>query len=334
MSKINWSPEIDTAIASPYREGILSIKEDQQRIKEAVKKAQDYLLSLQSPEGYWVGELEADASVSAGYIPVMYSMTGRVDPERQRKTITFAKSKQAPDGSWSTYYGGAGDLNVSIQVYFALKVAGISASEPFMQRARDFILGKGGISHANVFTKIWLALFGQYDWSGTPTVPPEIMLLPNWFYLNIYEFASWSRATIVALTVVLTQKPMCRIPESAQVSELYLEPEDQRAYGLGKTDKLLSWRSFFLLMDSLFKAWERLPFKPGRRFALRKAEKWIVEHQEADGSWGGIMLPWIYSLFALKSLGYSLDHPVMARGLRGLEGQEPRHRTRVLGFRI
>jgi squalene-hopene/tetraprenyl-beta-curcumene cyclase len=320
MSTINWSPEIDTAIASPYREDVLSIKEDQQRIKEAIKKAQDYLLSLQSPEGYWVGELEADASVSAGYIPLMYSMTGRVDPERQRKTITFVKSKQAPDGSWSTYYGGAGDLNVSIQVYFALKVAGISASEPFMQRARDFILGKGGISQANVFTKIWLALFGQYDWRGTPTVPPEIMLLPNWFYLNIYEFASWSRATIVALTVVLTQKPTCRIPESAYVSELYLEPEDQRAYGLGKIDKLLTWKSFFLLMDALFKAWERLPFKPGRRLALRKAEKWIVEHQEADGSWGGIMLPWIYSLFALKSLGYSLDHPVIARGLKGLEG--------------
>lgn len=242
-------------------------------------------------------------------------MTGKVDPIKQQKVVNYVKSKQRGDGSWSTYYGGSGDLSVTVQAYFALKLAGISAQEPFMQRARDFVLSHGGITKSNTLTKIWLALFGQLDWRGTPSMPPEIILLPNWFYFNIYEFASWSRATIVALMVVLTNKPVCRIPKFAQVSELYVEPENDRHYSLGKFDKIFSWRSFFLLLERFFKAWERLPFKPGRGLALQKAEKWIVDHQEADGSWGGIMLPWVYSLMALKCLGYTLEHPVIARGL-------------------
>jgi squalene-hopene/tetraprenyl-beta-curcumene cyclase len=69
----------------------------------------------------------------------------------------------------------------------------------------------------------------------------------------------------------------------------------------------------------LFKFYEKLPFHPGRRRAVKAVERWIVDHQEDDGSWGGIMLPWIYSLMALKSLGYALDHPVIARGLAGIE---------------
>ena len=289
------------------------------QVQDAIEKSRGYLLGRQSPEGYWAGELEADASVTAGYIPLMYFMTGRVDSDRQRKAVRNVKDRQQADGSWSTYYDGPGDLNATIQAYFALKLAGLSSEEPFMQRAREFILAQGGITKANVLTKVWLAIFGQFSWKGTPSMPPEIILFPNWFYFNIYEFASWSRATIVALMVVLTKKPVCNIPESAQVPELYVEPEERRNYSLGKIDKPLSWRGFFLFMDSLFKTREKLPFKPGRGLALRRTEKWIVEHQENDGSWGGIMLPWVYSLIALKCLGYPLDHPVIAKGLKGIE---------------
>ncbi|MFC1974285.1 squalene--hopene cyclase [Chloroflexota bacterium] len=289
-------------------------------LEQAIKSAQDHLLKLQSSQGYWVGELEADVTVSAGYIPIMYFMTGEIDPVRKQKVINFVRSKQNDDGSWSTYYDGPGDLNVTVQTYFNLKLAGVSGEEDFMQRARRFILAKGGITKTHAFTKIWLALFGQYDWKGIPSLPPEIILLPNWFYFNIYEFASWSRATIIALMVVLTKKPVCAVPEWAQVSELYSEPEGRIEYSVGKIEKLFSWKSSFLMLDKAFKAWEKLPFKPGRDLALRKVERWIVEHQEADGSWGGIMLPWLYSLFALKTLDYSLDHPVIAKGLEGLEG--------------
>ncbi|MFC1878837.1 squalene--hopene cyclase [Chloroflexota bacterium] len=289
-------------------------------LTQTIQKTQSFLLNQQNLEGYWLGELEADASVSAGYIPLMYFMIGQVDSLRQAKVINQVTSQQNPDGSWSAYYHGPGDINVSIQVYFALKLAGTPAGEPLMQRARDFIISRGGIRQANLITKIWLALFGQYEWRGVPSVPPEIIFLPTWFYFNIYEFASWSRATIMALSIVLTTKPVCATPESVNLAELYLEPEGQRVYALGRIEKLLSWKSFFLLADHCLKLWEKLPYKPGRKRALHRVEEWIVEHQESDGSWGGILLPWIYSLFALKSLGYTSEHQVIKRGLTGLEG--------------
>ncbi len=290
-----------------------------EQIRQAIQKTRDYLLDRQHPEGYWVGELEADASVAAGYIPLMYWMTGTIDPARQQKAVNFALSKQNPDGSWSAFPGGPGNLDVSIQVYMALKLAGLSAGLLKMQQARRFVLSKGGIGKANAFTRIWLALFGQFDWRDTPSVPPEIIYLPNWFYFNIYEFASWSRETIMALAVVLSQKPVCRVPQGRGVEELYLEPAGKRHYPLGKTGRRLSWDNFFLRADALFKAWDRVPIRPGRKQALRKVAEWIVAHQEADGSWGGIMLPWIYSLIALKSLGYGPQHPVIVKGMKGLE---------------
>ncbi|HOG45186.1 MAG TPA: squalene--hopene cyclase, partial [Anaerolineae bacterium] len=293
---------------------------EQQALATAIRKAQGYLLARQSPAGYWVGELEADASVAAGYTPLMYLMLGQVDPRRAEAAVRYVLGKQRPDGSWSAYHGGAGDLGASIQCYLSLKLSGLPPDDPALQRAREFILAKGGICKANVFTKVWLALFGQYDWRGVPSVPPELILLPNWFYVNIYEFASWSRATIVALMVVLTLKPVCLLPSGAGVEELYAEPPAERDYSLGTIDRLFSWRSFFLVADRLLKGYERLHLKPLRRRALAATARWIEAHQEADGSWGGIMLPWIYSLAALKALGYPLDHPAMARGLAGIEG--------------
>ncbi len=289
-----------------------------QALAEAIAKASQYLLSRQSPEGFWVGELEADVTVTAGYIPLMYFVMGKINQDRQRKAVKYILSKQRQDGSWATHYGGPGDLNVTAQAYFALKLAGISADEPFMRRARDFVLGQGGITHTNTLTRIWLALFGQYKWRGVPSIPPEIILLPSHFWFSIYEFASWSRATIVALMVVLTLKPVCRVPDYAAIPELYAEPEKNRDYSPAKAP-FFTWQNLFLIADRAFKIYEIFPIRPWRDFALRQVEEWITKHQEEDGSWGGIMLPWVYSLIALKGLGHDLDHPVVARGLAGLE---------------
>lgn len=305
-------------IQTPLR-AVMRLASPDTGVAAAIEKTQAWLLGHQHKEGYWMGELEADASVTAGYIPLMVFMIGQVDSGRRDRVVNSVLARQNPDGSWPVFYGGPGDLNVSVQVYFALKLAGLAVDQPAMHKARRFILERGGVGRTSVFTRIWLALFGQFEWSGVPSLPPEIIYLPTWFYFNIYEFASWSRETIMALVIVLTQKPVCRIPESSRIDELYLEPEDRRRFPVGNITKLWGWRTFFLLLDRLFKLYERLPFQPGRRQALRHVEQWVLEHQEKDGSWGGIMLPWIYSLFALKSLGHPLDHPAIARGLAGLE---------------
>ena len=286
-------------------------------LHQAIGGAQEYLLRLQRPEGYWWAELEADASVAAGYIPVMHFLGRKIGEERTSRLIKFVRGRQNPDGSWPAYHGGPGDLSVSIQVYFALKLAGVSPEEEFMKKARRFILSRGGPARANVITKVWLACFGQSPWSATPTVPPELIFLPRWFYFNIYEFSSWARATIMALALLSHLRPSCPVPDGHGVAELY--PEGKQDYSLGRRKGIISWENFYLLLDRLLKLYQRFPLKPWRKKALRRVEEWVVAHQDRDGSWGGIMLPWIYSLFALKELGYSGDHPVMKKGVEGLE---------------
>lgn len=288
-------------------------------VEEAIRRSQGYFLRTQHPDGYWWGELETNVCMAAEYLLLTHFL-GAADPQRWRKIANYLRGQQRPDGTWAIFYEGPPDLNATVEAYFALKLAGASADEPAMRRAREFVLSAGGVPRVRVFTKIWLALFGQWDWRGVPVLPPEMIFLPPWFPLNIYDFASWARATIVPMLVILTERPLCPVPEGAQIDELYPVPRDRIDYSLPASGSRLSWKGFFHTLDALLRRYEGVAFRPLRRAAYRAIERWIVAHQEADGSWGGIQPPWVYSLIALKVLGYPLDHPVMRRGLEGFQG--------------
>lgn len=287
-------------------------------LDEAIRRSQDYFLRSQHPDGYWVGELESNVCMAAEYLLLTHFL-GVGDDRRWRKIVNYLRSQQRPDGAWSIYYEGQPDLNATVEAYFALKLAGVSPQEPAMEKARRFVLSAGGVPRVRVFTKIWLSLFGQWDWRGVPVLPPEMIFLPHWFPLNIYDFASWARATIVPMLIILTERPLCPVPEHARIDELYPAPRDQIDYSLPRP-RGFCWKRIFHELDGALRVYEKVA--PGllRRAAYRAAERWIVGHQEADGSWGGIQPPWVYSLIALKVLGYSLDHPVMKRGIEGFEG--------------
>ena len=288
-------------------------------LDEAIRRTQDYFLRTQRADGYWVGELETNVCMAAEYLLLTHFL-GIADDQRWRKVATYLKGRQSADGTWTIYFGGPPDLNATVEAYFALKLAGASPDDPYMRRAREFVLSAGGIPRVRVFTKIWLALFGQWDWRGVPALPPELMFLPRWFPLNIYDFASWARATIVPMLIILTERPVCPIPENARIDELYPRGRKQTPYSLPKPKNRLSWNGFFDAADSVLRSYDRVAISPLREAAYRVAERWILARQEADGSWAGIQPPWVYSLIALKLRGYSLDHPVMHKGIEGLEG--------------
>ena len=294
-------------------------QEQMAAVENTIHRSQRHLLGLQYPDGYWWGELESNPTMEAEYLLLTYFLDV-VDEGRWRKLANHILSRQREDGSWGQYFDAPGDVSTSVECYFALKLAGISADTAEMRRAREFILSRGGVPRVRIFTKIWLSMFGQWEWKGTPVMPPELMFLPSWFPFNIYEFSSWARATIVPMLVILTERPTHSIPEWAQIDELYPQPRDRTDYSLSRPTSLLGWGRLFHITDKLVRLYERMPVKPGRQAAIRKAARWVVSHQEADGSWGGIQPPWVYSLIALKHLGYSMDHPVMRRGFEGFEG--------------
>jgi squalene-hopene/tetraprenyl-beta-curcumene cyclase len=293
-----------------------------------VERAQGWFAREQAVDGYWWAELESNATMDAEYLLLTHFLGAR-DETIWRGVAQDIRNYQRDDGSWAMYHGAPGDLSTTIECYFALKLAGDSANAPHMARARGFARERGGIAAARTFTRIWLALFGQWSWDDLPAMPPEMMLLPPKAPLSIYRFSSWARGTIVPLLLLMDERPVRAVPESARLDELRLGGSPRRlpgdsteAAGLPRRPADPERRSIgdllFFALDRALRAYNRLPVHPLRQKAREAAEQWILSHQEADGSWGGIQPPWVYSLMALHAVGRPLSDPAIRKGLDGM----------------
>jgi squalene-hopene/tetraprenyl-beta-curcumene cyclase len=288
------------------------------RIERAVQRGTAAMLAMQDPAGFWWAELESNVTITAEYI-MLHRFLG-LDQTRVPRMVADILDKQLPNGGWSIWQGDGGELSTTVEAYLALKIAGLSGADPRMVKARDFVLARGGALKSRVFTRIFLALFGQVSWDGTPLLPVEFMLLPPWSGLSIYELSCWTRATVVPLMIIMAKRPVHSLPPEQGVQELFLSPDEPIAgHRVAWNREASLLENLFIILDRILKlyAWLRLPWP--RNFALRQAEKWILEHQEDSGDWAGIQPPMINSLMALHCLGYDRDHDVIQRGLKALE---------------
>jgi squalene-hopene/tetraprenyl-beta-curcumene cyclase len=291
--------------------------EAQSEAKVALELAREHLLSLQDAAGWWRGELQTNVTMDAEDM-LLREFLGIRRAEETERSAAWIRSQQRADGTWSNFHEGAGELSTTIEAYWALRLAGDEPEQEHMRIAADFIRGEGGLERARVFTHVWLALFGLWSWERVPALPPEVVLLPASVPLNVYDFACWARQTIVALSVVKAHRPVHTLPFA--LDELRVQGGAHPDGAAQPPQPAPSRRGVWLgRLDRLLRAYERRPFAPLRRLALARAESWIVRRQEADGSWGGIQPPWVYSLMALRLSGYPLEHPVLRRGLEGLD---------------
>src|SRR5436190_1792586 len=189
-------------------------------IAGAIALAQENLLRQQKPDGHWCGELLVDSTLCSDYVVFMH-WCGEVDSQPQRRCVRHILKRQLPDGGWNIYHGGPSEINASVKAYFALKLAGCSVDAPFMREARANIMRRGGIPQMNTFSKLYLALLGQFPWKYLPTIPVEMVLLPTWAPFHIYKMSSWSRAMLVPLAIINHFKPTRELPGETQLHELY-----------------------------------------------------------------------------------------------------------------
>jgi squalene-hopene/tetraprenyl-beta-curcumene cyclase len=292
----------------------------EQRLREVVERGTQFLLSLQAEEGYWLGELQADTTLESDYIFYLHVL-GKFDRERVAKLAKYVRRHQLPDGGWNIYAGGPAELNASVKAYVALMLASDPTEAPHMARARQRILDLGGLERTNSFTRFYLAMVGAIDWEKVPAIPPELMLAPSWFYLNIYEMSSWTRAIVIPLAILYARKPAWTLPGHVRLDHLFCDPACQIP-SLKWDREFLTWHNFFLALDRLFKFYERLPWKPLRERALREARQWLFEHLERSEGLGTIYPAMMNSIFALLALGHSPDDSVASREIGHLAGFE------------
>ena len=285
---------------------------------EAARKTQAYYFTEQRPEGYWWYKLESNVTMTAEYL-MLLRFAGIEDRAKERKIANYLLKHQRQDGTWAIHFGGRGDLSTTVEAYFALKLIDFSLDEPPLRKAREFILANGGLEKSRVFTKIFLALFDQFDWRRVPSVPPEILLLPRWIPFNIYSLSAWARATVVPLSLVMDHKPVKRLSGSQGVRELYRAPGKGTTSPVSKGAPSFSWKKFFFIVDRLIKAMEETPFRPLRRRARETARMWILEHQEESGDWVGIQPAMVYSILGLLALGHDVSSEPVKKGLQAVE---------------
>ncbi|MFE2406755.1 squalene--hopene cyclase [Kitasatospora sp. NPDC059408] len=282
--------------------------------RDALARATAHLLSLQSPDGWWKGDLETNVTMDAEDL-LLRQFLGIRTEEQTAATADWIRSQQGEDGTWATFHGGPPELSTTVEAYVALKLAGDDPDAPHMLAAARYVRSAGGIAAARVFTRIWLALFGWWPWERLPEMPPEIIFLPRWLPLNIYAFGCWARQTIVPLTVVSAHRPVRPAPFA--LTELHTDPGDP--FPERPLAPATSWDGLFERLDKVLHAYHHRALRPLRKHAIAQACRWIVERQEADGCWGGIQPPAVYSLIALHLEGYELEHPVMQAGLTAFD---------------
>ena len=298
-------------------------------LRGSTRAAAQWLTANQKSDGHWVARADSNACMEAQWCLALWFLGLEDHPLRARLGAAILKS-QRPDGAWVIYHDAPnGDINTTVEAYAALRSLGFSDAEPALTRARLWIESKGGLRNIRVFTRYWLALIGEWPWDKTPNLPPEVIWFPLWFPFSIYNFAQWARATLMPIALLSARRPCRPLPPQNRLDALFPQGRQAFDYSLPKKADAGGWDRFFRAADKVLHALQSLGARLGlalwRPAAVARSIEWIVRHQDSDGAWGGIQPPWIYSLMALHIEGYALDHPVLAKGLAGLNDPAWRH---------
>ncbi|MFO0872711.1 MAG: squalene--hopene cyclase [Phycisphaerales bacterium] len=299
-------------------------------VAQALRRGVAALLAVQRADGHWCGELEGDSILQSEYLLMKWILGQEAapladgsSPESLRRIANRLRFQQRPDGGWGQYPGSGIDLSATAKAYFALKLMGDEATAPHMLRARDVVRAHGGAERCNTFSMFYLAALGQVSWNAVPAIPPEIVFLPRWSYFHLDKVAAWTRAMIVALSLVVTLRPTRTLPAAQGIDELFVDPRERHRLK-GKPDAPAAWRRFFTGADWMLKRLHALGGTPIRARAIKACERWIVERAGQDApaptsGLGAIFPPMVYLQIAFKALGYERTHPLIQRAERELD---------------
>jgi squalene-hopene/tetraprenyl-beta-curcumene cyclase len=330
-----WKPLFATQVSPSRRPSDLDSESDETlrapapdraRLQDAIDRTRDYLLSIQHVEGYWCGELEGDTILESEYI-LLLTHLGRGQSERAKRCANYIRSQQLASGGWAIYPGGPLEISASVKSYFALKIVGDSADAEHMVRAREAILAAGGAERVNSFTRFYLALLGVISYEQCPAVPPEIVLLPHWMPFNLSEMSAWSRTIIVPLSLMWAFRPVTQLPAEQGIRELFVRSPEELPASMPRCEQLdalhsarrFDWEGFFRLVDRGLKGLERWRIRPLRQRAIRKATRWMLDRFADSDGLGAIFPPIVWSIVALRCLGYADDSPEVLSQLQELE---------------
>jgi squalene-hopene/tetraprenyl-beta-curcumene cyclase len=288
-------------------------------LDQSIQSATDALLAQQRPDGHWVFELEADATIPAEYVLLRHYLGEPVDAGLEQKIAIYLRRIQGSHGGWPLFAEGDLDISATVKAYFALKMIGDPIDADHMRCAREAVLARGGAEKANVFTRVMLALFGFIPWRAVPVMPIEIMLLPKWFPFHLDKISYWSRTVIVPLLVLMAKKPRARNAKCVRIDELFIEPPRSIGPSPKAPQQKATWFWFFRAVDNVLRATEPFFPKRTRQRAFDAAVAWVTERLNGEDGLGAIFPAMANSVMMFDVLGYPEDHPQRAIARKSVE---------------
>ena len=262
-----------------------------------------------------------DSTLCSDYILYMH-WSGKMDAVLQDKCVAHIRRRQLGDGGWNIYEGGPSEINATVKAYFALKLAGHSPDAPWMREGRAAALRLGGIPRMNTYAKLYLALLGQFPWKYLPAIPVELILLPDWFFFNIYEMSSWSRAMLMPLAILNHLKPTRQLPAGeTSARALPRRPRAHRSLAPRVTRSSSRSAIFSSPRRSSSESLNRPGWRGSATNALEKAKAWMIERMgEGSDGLAAVFPAMLNSIIAMRALGYPDDDPLLEKAVRDFEG--------------
>ena len=288
-------------------------------LEASVARAADAILADQHPDGYWLYQLEADATIPAEYVLLVHYLAETPNLELEAKIARYLRRIQRADGGWPLFTDGAMDVSATVKAYFALKMIGDLPEAEHMQRARRAIIAAGGAEKSNVFTRILLALFGVVSWRAVPMMPVEITLLPEWFPFHLSKVSYWARTVIVPLLVLNAKRPRARNPKGVRIDELFFDAPVNAGMAARAPHQHRGWFVLFRCVDAVLRAVDPLFPRHTRQRAIEAAVSFVDERLNGEDGLGAIFPAMANSVMMYDVLGYPEDHPNRAIARKSIE---------------
>ena len=171
----------------------------------------------------------------------------------------------------------------------------------------------------NTYSKLYLALLGQFPWKYLPAIPVEMVLLPNWSLFNIYKMSSWSRAMLIPLAIINHFKPTRELPARQTAARALSGRHRGKRLHPAARPAPPDLAEFFPARrprPEISRA--RCIVARCAQRALEEAERWMVERiGEGSDGLAAVFPAMLNSIIALRALDYPKDHPLYQKALDG-----------------
>jgi len=285
------------------------------------KKGIDWIIETlrkdQTLNGSWDYPFETGISTDAYMIILLRSLELH-DEELILGLTKRILSKQEKNGAWKLFYDeDGGNLTATVEAYYALLYSGnYPKNDKHLVAAKRFILANGGIEQVSMFTKVMLAITGQYSWPTYSPLPIELILLPLHFPINFYSFSVFGRANLTPIMILGEKQFTLKTDKSPDLSDLHLNREAESHW-----DRSEEYRSLFSFIKDGVESLLGLP-KQLHQLSIERAKKYMLEHLEPDGTFYSYYSCTFLMIFALLSLGYKKTDSVIIKALDGIKSMK------------